>query len=57
MGLEPTNAIAAASVWPRQFLGIESHAADLVTYHHDPRVDPSELARPAAVVVQGKRIR
>jgi imidazolonepropionase-like amidohydrolase len=57
MGLEPTDAIAAASVWPRKFLGIESHAADLVTYHHDPRVDPTELARPAAVVVQGKRIR
>jgi imidazolonepropionase-like amidohydrolase len=57
LGLEPQDAIAAASVWPRQFLGVETEAADLVTYHHDPRQDPGELTRPAAVVVHGKRVR
>ncbi len=57
IGLEPTDAIAAASIWPRRFLEIESKTADLVAYHHDPRNDPGEIARPAAVVVQGKRIR
>jgi imidazolonepropionase-like amidohydrolase len=57
LGLEPQDAIAAASVWPRQFLQVETEAADLVTYHHDPRHYPEELGRPAAVVVQGKRLR
>jgi imidazolonepropionase-like amidohydrolase len=57
LGLEPQDAIATASVWPRQFLGVETEAADLVTYYHDPRQDPSELARPAAVLVHGKRVR
>jgi imidazolonepropionase-like amidohydrolase len=56
-GLEPKDAIAAASVWPRQFLEVQTQAADLVTYHHDPRDDPDELSRPAAVVVRGKRVR
>jgi imidazolonepropionase-like amidohydrolase len=57
LGLEPQDAIAAASVWPRQFLRVETEVADLVTYHHDPRHDPGELTRPAAVLVDGKRIR
>jgi hypothetical protein len=30
---------------------------DIVTYHADPREDPSELARPAAVVIRGTRVR
>jgi imidazolonepropionase-like amidohydrolase len=49
MGLEPKAALAAASTWPRQFLGAAA-TADLVTYHHDPRQDPGQLAHPAAVV-------
>ena len=31
--------------------------ADIVTYQHDPRQDPDQLARPAAVVAGGVRLR
>jgi hypothetical protein len=30
---------------------------DIVTYHHDPREDPDQLAGPAAVVAGGIRLR
>jgi imidazolonepropionase-like amidohydrolase len=56
MGLEPKAALAAASTWPRQFLGAAA-TADLVTYQHDPRQDPGQLAHPAAVVAGGTRLR
>jgi imidazolonepropionase-like amidohydrolase len=56
MGLEPEHALAAASIWPRRFLGVTA-TADIVTYHHDPREDPGQLAHPAAVVVGGTRLR
>lgn len=56
MGLEPEHALAAASIWPRRFLGITA-TADIVTYHHDPREDPGQLAHPAAVVAGGTRLR
>ena len=56
MGLEPERALAAASIWTRRFLGAPA-AADIVTYHHDPRQDPGQLARPAAVVAAGVRLR
>jgi imidazolonepropionase-like amidohydrolase len=56
LGLEPADALAAASVWPRRFLGT-SATADIVTYHHDPWQDPPQLAQPAAVVVSGTRLR
>jgi imidazolonepropionase-like amidohydrolase len=56
LGLDPTDALAAASVWPRRFLGAVA-GADIVTYHHDPREDPDQLAHPAAVVVRGTRLR
>ena len=55
-GLTPTQALAAASVWARQYLGV-SGRADIVTYHHDPREDPTQLDQPAAVVVGGIRRR
>ena len=45
-----------ASTWPRRFLGAAA-SADIVTYHHDPRQDPGQLARPAAVVAAGVRLR
>ena len=45
LGLEPEQALAAAAT------------ADIVNYHHDPRQDPGHLARPAAVVVAGMRLR
>jgi imidazolonepropionase-like amidohydrolase len=56
VGLEPHDALAAASTWPRRFLGAAA-AADIVTYHHDPREDPGQLAHPAAVVAGGSRPR
>ena len=56
MGLEPKDALAAASTWPRRFLGAPA-TADIVTYHHDPRQDPGQLAHPAAVVAGGIRLR
>lgn len=43
MGLEPQDALAAASTWPRRYLGATA-TADIVTYHHDPRQDPDQLA-------------
>jgi imidazolonepropionase-like amidohydrolase len=49
MGLEPKDALAAASTWPRRFLGAPV-TAGIVTYQHDPREDPDQLARPSAVV-------
>lgn len=55
LGLEPSDALAAASTTVRRFLGTPV-AADIVTYHHDPREDPDELARPAAVVAGGVRL-
>lgn len=57
MGLEPAQALAAASVWPRQFINPHEDRADVVTYHHDPRDDPAELWHPAAVIVAGQRLR
>ena len=56
MGLDPKDALAAASTWPRRFLGAPA-TADIVTHHHDPRQDPGQLARPAAVVADGIRLR
>lgn len=60
-GLRPESALAAASTAARDFLGIGGPApgspVDMVGYHDDPRDDPDVLARPAAVVVQGVRVR
>ena len=55
LGLQPAEALAAASTWPRQYLGAAA-TSDIVTYHHDPRDDPDELTRPAAVIVGGTRL-
>jgi imidazolonepropionase-like amidohydrolase len=57
MGLEPSEALAAASEWPRRFIVGDEVRADIVTYEHDPREDPTQLAHPAAVVVGGQRLR
>jgi imidazolonepropionase-like amidohydrolase len=61
LGLTPQAALAAAGTAARSFLGVgglvAGRPADLVTYHHDPRADPETLARPAAVVSGGVRIR
>jgi imidazolonepropionase-like amidohydrolase len=55
-GLTVAQAIAAAGSSARDFLGIRP-AGDIVTYDADPREDPGVLARPAAVVVRGVRVR
>ena len=57
LGLEPSQALAAASVWAREFLGETDARADVVTYEHDPREDPGQLTNPSAVVVGGIRLR
>jgi imidazolonepropionase-like amidohydrolase len=56
LGLEPAQALAAASDTARRFLGAEP-AGDCVTYSSDPRDDPAVLGSPAAVVLRGTRIR
>ncbi len=55
IGLEPAEALAAASTWPREYFAAAA-ASDIVTYHNDPRADPAELTRPAAVIVGGTRL-
>jgi imidazolonepropionase-like amidohydrolase len=55
MGLDPRDALAAASTWPRRFLGAPA-TTDIVTYQHDLRQDPGQLACPAAVVADGIRL-
>ncbi len=61
LGLAPEVALASASTAAHRFLGVgglgSGELADLVSYHDDPREDPGVLARPAAVVVQGTRVR
>jgi imidazolonepropionase-like amidohydrolase len=55
-GLTPAQAISAAGSHARDFLGVHP-AGDIVTYDADPLQDPSVLARPAAVVIRGERVR
>jgi imidazolonepropionase-like amidohydrolase len=55
-GLTAGQAIAAAGSLARDFLGIHPEG-DIVTYDDDPLEDPGVLARPAAVVVRGVRVR
>lgn len=60
-GLTPVQALDAATTGARTFLGQSSFGAgelaDVVTFTDDPREDPAVLARPAAVVMRGVRIR
>ncbi|HEU0129942.1 MAG TPA: amidohydrolase family protein [Mycobacteriales bacterium] len=60
-GLEPVDAIRAATTAARAFLGapgIEAGApADFVTFDADPRDDLGVLRTPAAVVRNGVRVR
>jgi imidazolonepropionase-like amidohydrolase len=60
LGLDPTEALGAATSTARAFLGVPDvlagGPADLVTYDADPRDDPDVLARPAAVVHDGRRL-
>jgi imidazolonepropionase-like amidohydrolase len=56
LGLSPSEALAAGSVWGRQFIGAHPDRVDIVTYDHDPRQDITQLQQPRAVVVGGIRL-
>jgi len=58
-GLDPTQALRAATVDALAFLGTDVADAppSVVTYEDDPRHDPEALARPAAIVIGGVRVR
>jgi imidazolonepropionase-like amidohydrolase len=60
-GVDPETAIGAASWDARRWLGLplieEGAPADLVAYRADPRDDPSVLAEPAVVVLDGTVLR
>jgi imidazolonepropionase-like amidohydrolase len=61
LGVPPVTALTAASTGARQYLqappATPNGPVDLVTYHDDPRNDPTVLARPAAVFARGVRLR
>jgi imidazolonepropionase-like amidohydrolase len=54
-GLSVEQAITAASTGAQDFLGLTG-AGNLVTYDADPREHPAVLARPAAVILNQRRI-
>jgi imidazolonepropionase-like amidohydrolase len=58
-GLSARAAIAAASVTPRAYLGlpglVSGAPADVVTFASDPRERLEVMARPAAIVFDGRR--
>ncbi len=61
LGLGPAAALMAATTTAYRFLG-ESFGgtgtpATLVTYHDDPRADLAVLSAPAAVIIDGVRVR
>ncbi len=60
-GLEPEIALGAASWTARAWLGLpgieEGAPADLVAFREDPREDPSALAHPALVILDGRLVR
>ena len=60
-GLEPTAALEAATTTGYRFLGESFDTpglpATLVTYEHDPREDLTALSAPAAVIINGIRVR
>ena len=60
-GLPPVEALRAATTAARAFLGAPTLEAgargDVVTYDADPRDDPTVLAHPRAIVLNGQRVR
>ncbi|MBJ7609185.1 MAG: amidohydrolase family protein [Candidatus Dormibacteraeota bacterium] len=58
-GLEPADALRAATTSATRFLrlGAAVAPAAVVTYNADPRDDPEVLTQPAAVVIDGVRVR
>lgn len=61
LGLSPAEAIAAATKWAYGFLRVVPNQpgslATFVTYDEDPLSDPKILESPAAVVIDGVRVR
>jgi imidazolonepropionase-like amidohydrolase len=59
-GVSPHNAIAAASWAARAYLGLpgltEGAPADAVVFDADPRADLSQLDKPRAVILRGRRM-
>jgi imidazolonepropionase-like amidohydrolase len=59
-GLTPVQALAAASTQARTYLGLPTFGpgapADFVTFTADPRENPEVLAKPAAVILGGRRV-
>jgi imidazolonepropionase-like amidohydrolase len=57
-GVDPEVALGAASWDARRYLvGDDSAGGDVVTFDEDPRVDPTTLRRPVAIVLRGVRVR
>lgn len=56
LGLDPVDALAAATTWGREFIH-PGAPCDLVTYDNDPRDDPAVLAQPSSVIMRGRRVR
>jgi imidazolonepropionase-like amidohydrolase len=58
-GVNPVDALRAATTTALEFLDRAAQAAPaaVVTYHADPREDPTVLTQPAAVVIAGERVR
>jgi imidazolonepropionase-like amidohydrolase len=60
-GLDPAAALRAATTTGYRFLGesfdTAGQPATLVTYQHDPREDLAILSSPAAVIINGVRVR
>jgi imidazolonepropionase-like amidohydrolase len=59
-GVSPHEAIGAASWTARSYLGlpglVDGAPADAVVFEADPRTDLSQLDKPQAVIVRGKRL-
>ena len=58
-GLDPVDALRASTDTATRFLGADAADAppSVVTFDEDPRDDPAALARPAAIVIGGVRVR
>ena len=60
-GFDPGASLAAASWSARTWLGLpnieEGGPADLVAFRDDPRAEPSALAQPALILLDGRRVR
>lgn len=59
-GIDPVDALAAASSSARTFLGLASLAegapADLAVYESDPRLSPELLSKPGVMLLNGQRV-